>query len=433
MLISIIKKSQSYFIFSFLLAIAGGSALLRLPFIRQDGIKLEWIDALFTATSAICVTGLTTVPIDQFSLAGQILVMLLIQAGGVGIMTLSASIMMFLGRSMSWSDTMMLSNMNDFSRRGIEKLIRMVVIYTLYTELAGLLLLLGGFYLGEGYSFADSMYYATFHAISAFCNAGMSIFPDNIFGQSSYIKLVVAWLVIMGGLGVYVIYDCINCLQYRQQLKANSKLIVLTTLILLVGGTGLIKFFEYVHHNPISWLDSFFMAVSARTAGFNSVQMSNLSSSTITAVILLMMVGGSPGSTAGGMKTTAVALAFIAMYNTFQGNQRVLLFRREIPIANVLKAFTIVVTFVLLAAAGSAAFTSLDPGPLQSSIFEVASALGTVGLSLGATATATPAAKALLIFYMFLGRVGPFTMFLFLLGRERVSRLSYPEEHIIIG
>ncbi len=433
MLISVIKKSQLYFIFSFALMIAGGTLLLKLPFLFREEEPLSWLDSFFTATSAVCVTGLTTVNTSSFHLPGQLLILLLIQLGGIGVMTLTTSILLVLGRKLSFGNTLLMSNLSDrFTLRGTETLTRTVMHYTLICEAAGAVLLFPGFR-WAGYSIPESLWYAVFHSISAFCNAGFSPFDQNLVGQSAWIKLVIALLIIMGGLGVYVVYDIRSAWQLKQRLRAQTRLILTTTVVLIAIGTLALWGLQEIGEKPMSWLDAFFQSVSARTAGFNSVPLGTLTSSSIAVMILLMQIGASPGSTGGGMKTTTIALAVAAIYNTFKGNRRVLVYKREIPPVNVMKAFSLIVTYILLACFGAIIIQSLTPCTMQWAFFESASALGTVGLALDNPEPLTSAAKLFIILYMFLGRVGLFTIFLFLLGREHKSRLTYPEERVIVS
>ena len=294
-------------------------------------------------------------------------------------------------------------------------------------------MLIIGFLL-SGQPFFQALYLGIFHAISAFCNAGFSPFDDSLTGVSSYIKIAVAALIIAGGLGMYVIYDLVHFRRQSRVLSINTRLILTATVILIIGGSIGIKFSEnFASVEPISWLDAFFQAVSARTAGFNSVDLSALSQSSITLLIILMLIGAAPGSTAGGMKLTGVSLAAISIVNTFFGNQKVLLFKREIPISNVLKSYTIICTYILLTLIGALTLAGCCGDVMIASFFEAASAVGTVGLTVGTTEKLTLAGKLTVIALMFIGRIGPFTMFLFLLGREKKSALTYPEERVVIG
>lgn len=432
---SLVKQGQLYFMFSFVGMIVIGTLLLRLPFCYKGASALAWSDAFFMATSAVCVTGLNSVPVSDFTLAGQLILLLLVQIGGIGVMTLTASIVLFLGRGMSLGNTLIMSNLSDnFSLRHTESLLKTIVGYTLHIEVFGAVLLSAAFMLEGRFSFLESCYYGIFHAVAAFCNAGFSPFNDSLQGFGWPVKLVTALLIIAGGIGIYVIYDLLQNRRKIALLQIHTRLVMISTVILIVLGTLFIKWFEHLEgHDSIAWIDAFFMSVSSRTAGFSTVALSELSPNSISLLIIFMMIGAAPGSTGGGMKVTVVALAVLAIINTFKGNQRVLLFRREIANDNILKAFTIIVTFVLLVVLGAAVLSPMLEHSEQAVWFEAASALSTTGLSMDVTGALPVPAKFLLIVFMFIGRIGPFTIFLFLLDREKISRISYPRERIIIG
>ena len=432
---SLVKQSQLYFIFSFVALMGLGTLLLKIPYCyRGEGI-LSWSDAAFMATSSVCITGLTSVPISDFTLLGQMIILILVQVGGIGVMTLTASIALFLGSGMSFGNTMMMSNLSDnFSLRNTEGLLKTIIGYTFNIEAVGAILLIIGFLLEGRFSFWQSCYYGVFHSIAGFCNAGFSPFDNSLQGFGAMIKLTVAFLIISGGIGIYVIYDLLHSRRKITMLQIHTRLVLISSVLLIVGGTVLIKLFEHLEGNaPIAWLDAFFMSVSARTAGYCSVPLNEMSPNSISMIVIFMMIGAAPGSTGGGMKVTVVALAVLAIINTFMGNRRVLLFRREISIDHVLKSFTIIVTFVILVAVGAAILSPMVDNKEQTVWFETASALSTTGMSMGLTGVLPLAAKMLIMLFMFIGRIGPFTVLLFLMDREKVSRISYPEERIIIG
>jgi trk system potassium uptake protein TrkH len=432
---SFIKQSQLYFIFSFLAVIILGMFLLKLPWVTHASGTLGWLDALFISTSAVCVTGLVTVSTSGFNIVGQLIILTLIQIGALGIMTLTASIVVLMGRRMNYSNTMMFSTLSDsFPLKNVDSLLRTIITYSIVIEFCGFILLTYGFLASGKHDFGDSLYQAFFHTISAFCNAGFSTFDTSLIGMSPFIKIVVAILIILGGLGVYVIYELYH-LSHKHFLRIHTRLVLITSLILIVFGTVSLKLLEYRGNIEITWLDAFFQSVTARTAGFNTIPMDsiNLHPGAIIILIALMLIGASPGGTGGGMKTTTAALVFISLFNTFKGNQKVLLFKREICQKNILKAFTIMFSFIAICLIAATWLTATDNASLEEALFEVASALGTVGLSMGISGQATDAGKIILIICMFVGRIGPFTLFLFLLGREKTSRLAYPQERVILG
>jgi trk system potassium uptake protein TrkH len=306
------------------------------------------------------------------------------------------------------------------------------VTYTFIIEGIGAVLLSTGF-MFEGKPFFYSIYLGIFHSISAFCNAGFSIFDESLIGSSIFVKIVISTLIICGGLGFYVIYDLYNFRRGRKTYRIHTRLVLITTMVLILTGTLAIKLIETHKAFDISWIDAYFQSVTTRTAGFNSVDLTLLHPSSILIMTVLMLIGASPGSTGGGMKTTTAAVIFISIYNTFKGNPTVMIFRRRIPLSSILKAFSIMFTFILLTIIGVIAIAGVENTTLSVAVFEAVSALGTVGLSLGLTAQAGAMTKIVLIILMFVGRVGPFTFFLFLLSREKSSQIEYPEERVIMG
>ena len=428
------KTSQLLFIGSFALLIVFGTLPLRLPFCLEGSGAMNWIDAGFTATSAVCVTGLETVPLADLSWVGQLVVLALIQIGGLGIMTLTTSILVVLGHELSHGGTLIMSNVSDrFSLRGTESLTRVVFLYTLICEGAGLVLLFPLFWFKEGLSWYSALWQALFHAVSAFCNAGMSPLSNGVAGLSVWTKLVVAALFICGGLGVYVVYDIRSAYRTGERLHAQTRLILSWTVCLLILGTISLWGLQKLAETPVSFADAFFQSAACRTAGFASLKIGTLSTGSITVIVILMLIGAAPGSTGGGMKVTTFALATAGLYSTFKGKPRVILYKRMVPPENILKAFVLLVTYVLLAVFGALLLYQLTPCELYWALFESASALATVGLELENPEPVTMAGKMFLIVYMFIGRVGLFTFFLFLLGREHPERLIYPEERMIVN
>ena len=430
-----VKQSQLYFICSFLVMIAFGTLLLKMPICYKGEGALEWADAAFMAASSICITGLTSVPISDFTLLGQLIIIFLVQIGGIGVMALTASIVLFLGRGMSFGDTLIMSNLSDnFSLRNTEGLVKTIIGYTFHIEAVGAVLLIGAFMLEGRFNFWECCYYGIFHSVAGFCNAGFSPFDDSLQSFGPAVKIIVALLIIAGGIGIYVIYDLIHTRKRSAMLQIHTRLVLISSLLLIVLGTVMIKLFEHLEGNdPIAWIDAFFTSVSSRTAGYSTVPLESLAPNSISLLLIFMMIGAAPGSTGGGMKVTVVALAVLAILNTFMGNRRVLIFRREISMDNILKSFTIIVTFVLLVTAGAAVLSPMLENSEQAIWFEATSALSTTGMSMGVTGDLPTAAKLLIMLFMFIGRIGPFTVFLFLLDREKISRISYPEERIIIG
>jgi len=450
MLISYVKKGQLLFLATFAAMIAGGVGLLLVPWWTPEK-NYPAVNAVFTAVSAVCVNGLAINDVCEFSPVGQLIIILLVQLGAIGIMTLSASILLALGRGLSFSNTLMISNLNDnFSLRGTEGLTRIVIRYTLFCETAGAVLIYLGLMLNDpgtsGFGLGQlgsperyfiNAWHAVFLAVSGFCNAGFSPYPDSLFLTNPLVQLTVAGLVVMGGLGVYVIYDLLELFRGRRNyLRLHSRVVLATSGILVVLGTVLLLLLSR-DGKPLSFLDAFCLSVFSRTAGFSSFNDVGgyLSPGVATVVIVLMLLGGAPGSTAGGMKVTTAAVAFAAIRNTLQGNNEVLIFKRSIGMDVVLRAFTMMVLFLLLFCVSGAVLHVLNPDgiPLIESMFEAASAVTTTGMSMGTTAKLTCWGKIFVILLMIIGRLGPFTIMLFLLGREKPGQLKHPLERVIIG
>lgn len=435
MLLSVAKKGQSLLFLSFTLFILAGTLVLKFFETTHSG-EISWVDAFFMATSAVCVTGLATVPVSSFNWFGQFLLVLLVQIGGIGIMTLSASILLSLGKGLSFSNTLMISSLNDnFSLRGTEGLTRTVIKYTLLTEAIGMIFIYIGCLL-NGSPWLRSLWDSCFIAVSSFCNAGLAPFDDSMASQHQVSRLACAFLNIAGGLGVYVIYDLLQVIKKRQsKIRLHSKVVLGTTLLLLIGGTVIFKIFGLQGHRSLPWLDAFFLSVTCRTAGFSTFEVGTLSDAGLLTAMVLMLIGASPGSTGGGMKTSTIAVAAAAIWNTFSGHTEVLMFKRMIPSSNVLRAFSIIVVFLLLTYCGVMTMQYISPETEMSAVlFESISALTTTGLTInGTTPSFQTPAKIILIFLMFIGRMGPFTIMLFLLSREKPGQLKYPQERVIIG
>lgn len=450
MLISYVKKGQLLFLASFAAMIITGIILLLMPWWTPQQ-NYPAVNAVFTAVSAVCVTGLVTNDMCEFSFWGQLIIITLVQLGGIGIMTLSASILLSVGRGLSFSNTLMISNLHDnFSLRGAEGLTRTVIRYTFACEAAGACIIYIGLMFndpnssGFGLSQLNSpecyiinAWHAVFLGVSGFCNAGFSPIPGSLCQTNPVVQLTVAGLVILGGLGVYVIYDLLEILKERRlYLRLHSKVVLSTSAILLLSGTVLLMFFSLDSGKPLSLFNAFCLSAFARTAGFSSFDVGTyLTPGVGTVVIILMLIGGAPGSTAGGMKVTTAAVAFAAIRNTLIGNREVLIFKRSVSMEIVLRALTMIVLFLMLFAFAGIVLNILMPldTPLVESMFEAASAVTTTGMSMGATSKLTLHGKIFVIMLMIIGRLGPFTIMLFLLSREKPGQLKYPGERVIIG
>ncbi|MGD9903579.1 MAG: TrkH family potassium uptake protein [Vicinamibacterales bacterium] len=443
--------SPSQFLaFSFLAIIAVGGLLLSLPIAAAPGRQVAPVDAFFTAVSAVCVTGLITLdtPVD-FSTFGQVVVLLLIQAGGLGYMTLSTVFVSALGRSVSLQERLTLQEaLNVQDMEGLVRFAGTVLKLTLAFEGLGALALTLRWWPDLG--FAPALWRGVFHAVSAFNNAGFTLWSDNLMSWRGdvIVNLVVTGLVIAGGLGFFVWAELIGIDRRRVRLSVHTRLVLLTTAVLLGIGTVAILALEW--HNPRTLaplgladrvLAAWFQSVSTRTAGFNTLDIGALTAPTLFVMMALMFIGASPGSTGGGVKTTTFAITLAALWATVRGADDAVLFRRRLAAETVAKAFFIsLIAFVVMN--GVAWLLLLTEGrDLLKTLFEATSAFGTVGLSMGEAgapvslaAFFSPAGKLLVMAMMFVGRVGPLTLAIAVAKRSRAqARLGYPEGRVLIG
>lgn len=436
MQINIARKGQLFLLLSFAALIGVGTVILLLPGILKEG-TLPFIDALFMACSAVCLNGLTTVPLTEFSFAGQLVLLVLIQFGTLGIMTLSAMILLIMGKGLSYGDTLLISSINDrFTLRGAEQLTSTIVHYTLLTEAVGAVLLIPGF-LADGHGWY-ALWYSLYFAIGSFCNAGMGPLPGSVANLNTYSQCICIVLMVLGGLGVYVIYDLRRYFQKKvQSTTLHTKIVLKAAFILIVSGTLLLWLLSHTENETatLSVFDSLFLSISGRTTGYSTVDPGKLSSACQILLIVLMLIGAAPGSAAGGMKTTTIAVVFAALRASFRGDNCVIIGKRTIELRTVLRAFTVMVLFILLTWAGTVVLKSLTPDmDTTRCFFESASALSATGLSTGdATMMWNEACKLLLILFMFAGRLGPVTIILFFVGKEKKEILRYPEERVIVG
>lgn len=441
-------------IFYYAAAILLGTLLLATPW-AAHGEPLSFLDALFTATSAQCVTGLIVVDTGtKLTLFGQCVVLALIQIGGLGIMTFSVYLFIYLKVGIStrgrWliHETLMHTPVSSW-----RELIRGIFLMTLVIEAVGALLLAFAFVPALG--FWEGIYSAAFHSISAFCNAGFSLFSDSLIGfrDNPLVNLTVMGLIILGGIGFLVIRELVQIVRVRTQKRSQRPKLSLHTKIVLVASSFLIIYGAVM----IGWLESdntlagmpliegfwtsLFQSVTARTAGFNTIDLNAFRAPTVFLIIFLMFIGASPGSAGGGVKTTSMALFFAIFYNRLKGNQHTSLFRRTIPDEAITKALALVLlAIILIALALFGLMIVQTPDTAHENMreflgytFEAFSAFGTVGLSIGATAKLNSLGKLIIIVLMFVGRVGLLTMAFAIAGRTRRHAPRYAEENIMIG
>ncbi|NJN04280.1 MAG: ATPase [Leptolyngbyaceae cyanobacterium RM1_1_2] len=434
----------------FLALIAIGTFLLLLPFSTSSGDWNSPLVALFTATSAVCVTGLIVVDTGSyFSPVGQAIVLLLIQVGGLGYMTATTFLLLLLGRRLGLRDRLAIQQSMDKSDlSGARSLIVSIISMTLVFEISGALLLLPAF--AADFEPGLGLWLAVFHSISAFNNAGFSLFADSLVGyvRSPLVNGVITVLVILGGTGYRVIMEAFVWLRDRAQgsrergvFSLQFKIVTSTTLMLLMVGTVALFLTEFDNPDTLGALDlgdrllaAWFQSVVTRTAGFNSIDIGAMKSVSLFITIALMFIGASPASTGGGIKTTTARILFVCTKAVLQGKEEVTCYQREIPPSRVLKAIGVVVGSVFtvimvttLISITDANFSFIDI------LFEAVSAFATVGLSTGITADLSAMAKLFIIVTMYVGRVGVLLTMAALLGDPSPSSIHYPEEDLLVG
>ncbi|GEA16176.1 MAG: trk/ktr system potassium uptake protein [Moorella sp. (in: firmicutes)] len=424
------------------MVIATGTLLLSLPIASQSGQPVAVIDALFTATSATAVTGLVTVDTQTtYSLFGELVILTLIQTGGLGFMTLSTLVALLLGKRITLKERLVMQEaMNQLTVEGVVRLSKYVLIFTLFAEGLGALLLSIRF--SSQMPLGQAIYFGIFHAVSAFCNAGFDLFSRSLvdYRGDLLVNMVITLLIIFGGLGFSVVAD-IYTKRSWQRLSLHSKIVIRTTLLLIVTATVIIFLLEYTNTKSLAPLPlgekilaSYFQAVTPRTAGFNTLVIGDLRPVTLLFITILMFIGASPGSTGGGIKTTTFAAIAVAVWTIIRGNVDIEVFGRRLPRGTVLKALAIAAVSLLLIVTVTGILLITEQADLQMVLFEVTSAFGTVGLSMGLTPKLTVAGKLLITATMFTGRVGPLTLAFAIaqrLGRQGIKH--YPEERIIVG
>ena len=430
---------------SFALLILAGTGLLMLPISSKTG-GASFIDALFTATSAGCITGL--VPFDTFSnwtVFGQIVIIILIQIGGLGFITLLAGMVRLLGMKMSLRQKMMLKeSIGSMTLGDAKDLVRSVVIFTLLCEAAGAAILSFRFVPLAG--LRRGIYMAVFTSISAYCNAGFDLMGQYVKSSSlttvngDWIVLItISLLIIFGGLG-FIVWEDMRHTKFRfSQFSVHTKLTLITTSVLLIGGAVLFFIFEY-HHTlsemPLGKkiLNAFFCSVTPRTAGFNSVEISEMTPLSKMLTIILMFVGGSTGSTAGGVKTTTIAVIFLCVIAEAHGRDQVNVFGRRITFETVKKAVSIVATNFFLIIIGSSVISFVQDGAaLIDIIMECTSAMGTVGMSAGITPDLCVAAKIVIILLMYIGRLTSLILALSFVHTKPKTNSQKPKCNIMVG
>lgn len=436
---------------SFVMAIGIGSLLLALPISSASGKAVPYLDALFTATTATCVTGLVTLPTaTTWSVFGQVVILILIQIGGLGIITIMSGFMLMLNRKMGIGDKLLLQdafNLNTMS--GLAKFIRNILLGTLIIECIGALLYMTVFVPDFG---ARGIWISVFNSVSAFCNAGIDIIGENslyAYAQNPVINAVTSALIILGGIGYIVWWDVLRVFRTRtaknrrifRHLTLHSKIAIVSTLVLIFGGGLLLFIVEYNNTDTIGGLSlggkiqvSLFQSVTTRTAGFASVPQENLTGAGAIISMVLMLIGGSPVGTAGGIKTVTATVLMCSALSTVRNKDTATLFNRAISADSIRKAVAVVATFVCILVSSATLLSMTTDAPTLDVLYEAMSATATVGLSRNVTSGLDSLGKIIIIFTMYFGRVGPISLAVALGSRGKdQNAISDPVEEISIG
>lgn len=428
-------------VLGFLAVILVGTYLLHLPISSSSEESIELLDALFTSTSATCVTGLIVLDTgNDFSLFGQWVILILFQIGGLGIMTFSTMFAFLLGRRISLRQRLLIQeSLNQFSIGGLARLAKYILLFTVFFEgLGTFLLYLNWHNIDTNHS---TLFLSFFHAVSAFCNAGFSLFSDSLqqFNFHPGINTIFISLIIFGGIGFLVLTELFEY-PIHKKLSLHSKLVIVMTVVLLVTGAFGILLLE--NNNPDTIQNyslsgklqiSIFQSTTARTAGFNTVPISNMGNATLLLMILLMFIGASPTSTGGGIKTTTFLITFLWMYFTLKGRKHLYLYNRQISNEVLNKAWVILILSMSWVMSMSIILSYFEHFDFIEILFEIISAFGTVGLSTGITSSLSPVGKVVIILTMFVGRLGPLSIALSLFVNRYPESIQYPEEHVMVG
>ena len=450
------------FVGSFFIIILMGSLLLMLPNATRG--EISYVDALFTATSAVCVTGLAVVDTGGvFTLIGQTIILFLIQTGGLGIMTFASYFSYFFRSGSSYENQMYMGEMTNVDKLDeVFSVLKKIITVTFAIEAIGAVMLFFCITDSAVHGLGHRIYFSVFHAVSAFCNAGFSPLKNSLFEATfrfNYLfQLIIALLIIFGGLGFPIIFNSWKFFVYKigntfkrllkkrektylpWVLNLNSKVIISTTAILLISGTIFVLIFEYnntltEHHSFFGkFIVSFFGSVTTRTAGFNSIDTGAMTLPTTLIFILLMWIGASPASTGGGIKTSTIAVAFLNVVSIAKGKKNLEIFGREISGVSINKSFAIILLSVVVIFTSTLGVAMFDADKnLLSIVFEVVSAYATVGLSRGITGSLTDASKIIVLITMFLGRVGMITFLMAIIKKTNNTKYRYPTEDLLIN
>ncbi|WP_330588145.1 TrkH family potassium uptake protein [Anaerosporobacter faecicola] len=442
-------------VFGFLAAIILGTALLMLPFATREGETTKLVDALFTATTSICVTGLTTVnTLSHWTTFGHIVILILIQFGGLGVITFTTTILLIMRKRITLRERLLIQEAYNLDTlRGLVRLTIKIMKGTFLVE--GIGALLYSFSFIPKYGFFSGLGRAIFNAVSAFCNAGMDILGEVSLADyvsDPLVNFTTMALIILGGIGFPVWWDVLEKLKksfkekfhlktFLRSLRLHTKIAVGTTIILILTGTVVIFIMEYNNKGTIGNLGfgskvmaSMFQSVTTRTAGFFTIPQENLTSDSAFISIVLMFIGGSPSGTAGGVKTVTIAMIFLAAISIVKGKQDVELHRRKIADFYIKKALAVILVSASVLFISTILLSVVEGGNFLDVMFETTSALATVGLTRGITPTLTTVGKVIIVITMYLGRIGPMSMALaFNLKSVKGNGKHLPEENISVG
>ncbi len=438
-------------VFGFLGIILIGTLLLCLPISSNNGQWFSFVDGMLTSTSSVCVTGLIVVDTAvHFSLFGQIVILFLIQIGGLGFITLTSLVFLLMGKKITYEKRVtMQESFNQDKVQGIVKLVKHVIILVFTVELIGFVCLAPS--LINIYGWGDGIFKALFLSISSFCNAGFDILGTtstqfaglSIFAQNTLIILPIMFLIVIGGLGYVVLFDIGKKFKH-EKLSLHSKAVLIITSILVFGGAFLFAILEWNNPNTIGNMsfgqkivNSFFCSITPRTAGFSTIDYTQLTPATMVLTEILMFIGGSPASTAGGIKTTTLLILLIAIFKSENINGNIPFCKKKVSTKMVKKSLRVIVLALLLVVTSTFLICAFEGGVVsaQEAIFESISAISTVGLTMGITPTLCVGSKIILMFLMFVGRVGAITLTLALANRKKSISydIEYPDSKIMVG
>ena len=433
-------------ILGFLSVILLGTILLMLPIATKEGIVTHFTDALFTATSSVCVTGLVIHDTASYwSVFGQAVILLMIQIGGMGVVTVAVSIAIISGKKIGLMQrNTMQEAISAPNVGGIVRLTGFILKTTIFIELLGAAVMMPVFC--KDFGIFKGIWYSIFHSISAFCNAGFDLMGEGqpfssltTYSANPIISITITLLIVVGGIG-FLTWDDIKANKFRfRKYRMQSKVVLTTTLFLILLPAVFFYFHEFSKGVWSEWsvghkiLTSVFQSVTPRTAGFNTIDLTALTESGKAITMILMLIGGSPGSTAGGMKTTTIAVLFLTAIATFRRRENANCFGRRISQETIKYASTILMMYLMLFLFGGIMISCIEGMPILSCLFEAASAIGTVGLSLGITTKLSVVSKAILIVLMFFGRVGGMTLIFAVVSGAHSKVSKFPQEKITVG